>query len=84
MFMVRGDWPEEPLGIFDATHLQVLSAGRLMRWCRSAGLRPERWFDKYLSEVTSRGRWLKTADALSGRLFHEWFQMQHQVLARRS
>ncbi|MCC6422579.1 MAG: methyltransferase domain-containing protein [Phycisphaerales bacterium] len=82
-FMVRGDWPEEPIGIFDATHLQVLSVSRLERWCRLAGLRPERWFDKYLSAATPRSRWLRAADALSGRIFHEWFQMQLQVLARR-
>lgn len=82
-FLIQGDWPEQPLGIFDATHVQVMSQKRLIRWCRSSGLQPQQWFDKYLSGVTSRGRWLQTADALTGRLLHEWFQMQLQVLTRR-
>ena len=30
-FFVRGDWPEEPTGIFDATHVQVMSAHCLRR-----------------------------------------------------
>jgi 2-polyprenyl-3-methyl-5-hydroxy-6-metoxy-1,4-benzoquinol methylase len=46
-FVVGGDWPEEQLGIFDRTHLQVMTHKRLLRWGDSAGLALERWYDGY-------------------------------------
>ena len=44
---VRGEWPETPMGIFDRTHLQVMTHKRLDRWCREAGLTKEAEFDCY-------------------------------------
>lgn len=45
--VVRGDWPEEPMGIFDETHVQVMTHKRLDRWCKTAGLRKEAEFPCY-------------------------------------
>jgi 2-polyprenyl-3-methyl-5-hydroxy-6-metoxy-1,4-benzoquinol methylase len=50
VFALRGDWPEHRLGIFDQTHVQVLTHKRLARWCQSAGLRLEREYDCYHPE----------------------------------
>jgi len=76
-FFVGGDWPEEKSGIFDSTHLQVMTRKRLIRWCDQAGLHIERWFDKYESR---RYPW---ADWATLKLFHAWFTYQLQVLCRR-
>ncbi|APW63716.1 class I SAM-dependent methyltransferase [Paludisphaera borealis] len=45
--LIGGEWPEQPMGIFDETHLQVMTHRRLLRWCEGAGLRLDRWFDAY-------------------------------------
>ena len=45
--MFKGDWPESPMGIFDQTHLQVMTHKRLNRWCLAAGLRLDAEFDCY-------------------------------------
>ena len=37
-FMILGDWPERPRGIFDRTHIQMMSRRRLTRWIDGAGL----------------------------------------------
>ena len=44
---VRGDWPENPMGIFDETHLQFMSHKRLLRWAIETGLTFESWHDCY-------------------------------------
>lgn len=46
-FVIGGDWPEYTMGIFDRTHLQVMTHKRLMRWAGAAGLKVEREFDCY-------------------------------------
>lgn len=46
-FVIGGDWPEVPMGIFDHTHLQVMTHKRLRRWAAAAGLKFEREFDCY-------------------------------------
>lgn len=46
-FVVGGDWPEYPMGVFDETHIQVMTHKRLARWCKAAGLQPEQEFDAY-------------------------------------
>lgn len=46
-FVLGGEWPEDPQGIFDGTHVQVMTHRRLARWARHAGLELERWYDKY-------------------------------------
>lgn len=82
-FLIRGDWPEQPTGIFDATHLQVMTRRRLLRWCHAAQLRIEQWFDLYLSN-----RWkqttLKILDLATLRLAHTWWLMELQLLARKT
>lgn len=45
--VVKGEWREVPMGIFDETHLQVMTHKRLDRWCRAAGLERQQWFDRY-------------------------------------
>lgn len=46
-FILKGDWPEYPLGIYDQTHVQVMTHRRLDRWCKQAGLLKEKEFDSY-------------------------------------
>ena len=81
-FGLLGDWPEKPMGIFDRTHLQVMSVRRLTRWCRDAGLTIERWFDRY-EEPHWRGRVGKIVDPLTFRLFHEFLTFQLQCRCRK-
>lgn len=45
--LIGGEWPEHPMGIFDQTHLQVMTHRRLLRWGEGAGLSLDRWFDAY-------------------------------------
>jgi 2-polyprenyl-3-methyl-5-hydroxy-6-metoxy-1,4-benzoquinol methylase len=72
---IQGDWPENPSGIFDATHLQNMTKRRLERWCKDAGLTIDQWYDRY--EIhRRRGRWLKTLDAATFRLFHDFMSFQ--------
>jgi 2-polyprenyl-3-methyl-5-hydroxy-6-metoxy-1,4-benzoquinol methylase len=82
-FMIGGDWPEDRTGIFDATHLQNMSKRRLTRWCRTAGLEVEQWFDRYDPNGPRRYRFFRTADLLTLKLFHSWFMYQLQVRCRR-
>jgi 2-polyprenyl-3-methyl-5-hydroxy-6-metoxy-1,4-benzoquinol methylase len=81
-FIIGGDWPEDPTGIFDATHLQVMSKRRLVRWCSLAGLRIEKWYDLYLSNRWKRTT-LQVLDALTLRLAHTWWLMELQLQARK-
>jgi SAM-dependent methyltransferase len=81
-FFLLGDWPENPIGIFDRTHLQVMSRRRLERWCRDAGLPVERWFDRY-EDHNWRGRVTRFCDLLTMRLFHEYFTFQCQCRCRK-
>jgi 2-polyprenyl-3-methyl-5-hydroxy-6-metoxy-1,4-benzoquinol methylase len=45
--VLGGEWPEAPQGIFDGTHVQVMTHRRLTRWARQADLELQRWYDKY-------------------------------------
>ena len=47
MLCIKGDWPECRLGIFDETHIQVMTHKRLSRWCSAAGLLRLKWRDCY-------------------------------------
>ena len=82
-FWLGGEWPEQPIGIFDETHVQVMSKRRLVRWCGAAGLRVEKWFDRYGPAGPRRELLYKTLDAASLRLFNSWFLFQLQCLCRR-
>ena len=83
-FFLGGDWPETPQGIFDATHVQVMSRKRLERWCASAGLRIEKWFDLYDPRGPRRYRANRWADLLSLKLFHGWFMYELQCCCRKA
>lgn len=82
-FLIHGDWPERPTGIFDATHLQVMTPKRLERWCGAAGLQVERWFDKYDPNGPRRTRFFRSIDTPTFRLAHGWFTYQLQVRCRK-
>lgn len=53
-FVVKGDWPELPMGIFDSTHIQVMTHKRLARWCANAGLKLDKEYDNYLGPFVRR------------------------------
>lgn len=81
-FVVQGDWPEEPEGIFDSTHVQVMSRRRLERWCDNAGLTIEEWYDAYHSKGRFSGI-LRLIDLFTMKLFHTWWMAQLQVRLRK-
>lgn len=80
---LKGDWEEAPMGIFDSTHLQVMTRRRLLRWCDGAGLVPERWFD-HPGPFKWERRVNRICDLLSLRLLHEFFTFEHQVVCRKA
>ncbi len=82
-FFLRGDWPEEATGIFDRTHLQVMSKKRLRRWCRDAGLIPEKWFDVYSPFGPRRYHFFHACDLLTLKLLNSWWVYQLQVCCRK-
>lgn len=79
---LRGDWEEAPMGVFDSTHVQVMTRRRLERWCRNAGVVPVRWFD-HPGPFKWERRVNRVCDVLTFRLFHEFFTFEHQVLCRK-
>ncbi|MFN4243211.1 MAG: class I SAM-dependent methyltransferase [Tepidisphaerales bacterium] len=79
---VFGDWEEAPMGLFDATHVQVMTRKRLVRWCRGAQLVPEKWFD-HPGAFRWERRINRVCDFLTARIFHEMFTFEHQVLCRK-
>ncbi|MEX0774930.1 MAG: class I SAM-dependent methyltransferase [Phycisphaeraceae bacterium] len=80
--ILRGDWPEHDLGVFDRTHTQVTTRRRLERWCRAAGLVPEQWQWQYDAWTYAQYRRLRIVNALTGRLLNSWFMLQTQVRCR--
>ena len=82
-FIFKGDWPERDTGIFDRTHLQVMSKKRLARWCAAADLRIEKWFELYGPNTHRRSKIFRACDWLTLRLFHKWWVYQLQVRCRR-
>jgi hypothetical protein len=55
----------------------MMTKRRLARWCGLAGLKIERWYNKYESR---RDPW---ADWATLKIFHTWFTYQLQVICRR-
>ena len=82
-FLLRGDWPEHQAGIFDRTHVQVMTRRRLVRWCQTSGLQVECWFDRYGKPGTLLGRLYQAADYTSLRLLHDVFMVQLQCRCRK-
>jgi aminoglycoside phosphotransferase (APT) family kinase protein len=79
---IKGDWPEAAGGIFDSTHLQVMTHRRLSRWCEMAGLRRERWFSSY-GYWRTRKVLYRIADRLTFGLLKSFFVYEVQGLFRR-
>jgi 2-polyprenyl-3-methyl-5-hydroxy-6-metoxy-1,4-benzoquinol methylase len=81
--LVKGDWPEHDIGIFDATHLQVVTRKRLYRWCAQANLDVEQRFPvHYVLRRPRLGKVVRWVDNLSLRLFTDFLQFQIQVRCR--
>jgi 2-polyprenyl-3-methyl-5-hydroxy-6-metoxy-1,4-benzoquinol methylase len=78
VFALGGDWPEHSLGIFDQTHVQVMTHKRLARWCRSAGLRLEQEYDCYHPER----RLYRLLNRLTFRVFKSLFNFEIQARYR--
>ncbi len=81
-FVVKGEWREDPLGIFDQTHLQVMTHRRLKRWGEAAGLKHERWFDTYHFSFIKRNL-CRAANLGSFRLLRSFTTFQVQGRFRR-
>lgn len=82
-FTLAGEWPEEQTGIFDRTHVQVITKRRLIRCCESAGLRCERWFSRHPPRPVWRRRRFAAIQIGTLGLVGEWLRYQHQVVCRR-
>jgi 2-polyprenyl-3-methyl-5-hydroxy-6-metoxy-1,4-benzoquinol methylase len=80
--LVKGEWPEYPMGIFDETHLQVMTHKRLDRWCGAAGLRKEREFDCYDFRFVRRNIY-RVLNLASLRLLRSFFTFEVQARYRR-
>lgn len=74
-FIWGGDWPEKAMGIFDQTHLQVMTRKRLLRWCDHSGLDLDQWFDRYLPKYPRKAPFF---DRATLGVFHEWLIYQLQ------
>lgn len=78
----KGDWPEHPLGVFDASHLQVMTYKRVKRWSHSAGLELDCWFDSYDYRFLRRNVY-RVLNMATGRLFRGLFCFEVQGRFRR-
>lgn len=73
-FLVKGEWPEHDVGLFDRTHIHVMTHKRLDRWAAQAGLvldmrrtsRDWRWGRRQAHRVI---------DAVTFRLFHNFLDV---------
>ena len=81
--LLKGDWPEYPMGIFDETHVQVLTHKRLDRWCREAGLRKEAEFDLYDFSFLKRNVY-RALNLATFRIFRSFLTFEVQARYRRS
>ena len=85
-FGLLGDWPERRTGIYDSTHVQVMSRKRLRRWCLSAGLKPEHEQSTFLQaglrQTAPAGGLTNTCSTFG--LLRDWFsQPTASVCCRR-
>jgi 2-polyprenyl-3-methyl-5-hydroxy-6-metoxy-1,4-benzoquinol methylase len=80
--LLKGDWPEYPMGIFDQTHLQVMTHKRLDRWCRAAGLTREAEFDFYDFSFVRRNLY-RAINLATFRLFRSFLTFEVQARYRR-
>jgi 2-polyprenyl-3-methyl-5-hydroxy-6-metoxy-1,4-benzoquinol methylase len=82
-FVVRGDWPEYPMGIFDATHVQVMTHKRLLRWAAAAGLTFDCWFDSYDFRFWRRNIY-RGLDYVTLRQLRSFFEFEVQARFRKA
>jgi O-antigen biosynthesis protein len=71
----KGDWPEYPMGIFDETHIQVMTHKRLGRWAAEAGLAFQKYQDSYDSRFWQRNIY-RAMDKLTLGCFRSLFQFE--------
>jgi SAM-dependent methyltransferase len=83
-YAVRGDWPEQPVGLFDTSHIQFMTRRRLTRWCQSAGLRVVAWVNTWGPYGWNRNRWLRLLNLVTLGLLREWLQYQIQIVCRKA
>ncbi|WP_308515802.1 class I SAM-dependent methyltransferase [Sphingomonas flavescens] len=81
--LFKGDWPEYPLGIFDETHIQVMTHKRLDRWCRDAGLTKEAEFDLYDFSFFKRNVY-RAINLTTFRLFRSFLTFEVQARYRKT
>ena len=81
--LFKGDWPEYPMGIFDETHLQVMTHKRLDRWCRAAGLHKEAEFDFYDFQFIKRNLY-RAINLTTLRLFRSFLTFEVQARYRKT
>jgi 2-polyprenyl-3-methyl-5-hydroxy-6-metoxy-1,4-benzoquinol methylase len=81
-FVIGGDWPEVPMGIFDRTHLQVMTHKRLVRWATAADLELEQEFDCYDFRLIPRNI-CRIINVASLRLFKSFLNFEIQARFRR-
>jgi hypothetical protein len=81
-FVIGGDWPEYPMGIFDQTHVQVMTHKRLDRWCRAAGLKREAEFDLYDFDFVRRNVY-RAINLATLRIFKSFLTFEVQARYRR-
>jgi 2-polyprenyl-3-methyl-5-hydroxy-6-metoxy-1,4-benzoquinol methylase len=80
--VIKGEWPEYPMGTFDETHLQVMTHKRLDRWCREAGLHKEAEFDCYDFRLIRRNLY-RAMNLATFRLFRSFLTFEVQARYRR-
>ena len=81
-FVVRGDWPEPAVGIFDRTHIQVMTHKRLDRWADDAGLTKEQAFTCYHYTFAKRNIY-RSLDKASFGLLKRFTNLEVQARYRR-
>jgi 2-polyprenyl-3-methyl-5-hydroxy-6-metoxy-1,4-benzoquinol methylase len=82
-FFFFGDWKEAPMGIYDETHVQVMSHKRLNRWAESAGLRLEKNFDFYHYSFFKRNV-LRLVDKATLGVFRAFLNFEVQIRYRKA
>ncbi|MGK2954010.1 MAG: class I SAM-dependent methyltransferase [Thiobacillus sp.] len=81
--VVKGEWREVPMGIFDETHVQVMTHKRLNRWCEAAGLEVQQWFDRYDHRFVHRNVY-RILNHLTFKRCRSFFTIEVQGVFRRA
>ncbi len=81
--VIKGDWPERDLGVFDKTHIQIMTDKRLLRWAKDAGLSLAGWYDSYQYILWPINIY-KIIDLMTFRFFRSFLHYQLLAVFRRS